>query len=457
MGNSLKPVCKNKKKRVQPISQISRYASFSIVAGPLLEPYALSQGGLPLYKLFMAVNVVFFLYYHIQHHIKVSSVPGFQAFIAYSLVVPSVIAILTGLTSGLTGSWIVLLLFTANLYLAVPLCDFDELRRYYKFWVFFASLIFLLQEISFLTLGQRFIARIPGIPLPYDIPVGTFRSRMMNLDRSCSLFLEPSHFAHFLVPYLAIKLGELHDKTKVIDLEAFFLSLILVFLRSGNGLIMLAVLWLLVLVFANMNRFVKMFVLIPISTIIILGGIFILSRTDAGQELLERTEELNADVSQVSSGTMRVYRGFWVYADQRPVVKLFGIGYGGKDDAIDHSRFSWMFQDNERYINNASVLLLCYGIIGTLLFFMFLIRICKRNSFGAFLLVSVFVVLCFMEAFWGDTRMLLYIAIPIIMKLRSSKSYSGAWRQISSVSSHSRLRPDVLPIGGLDLMDGRVE
>lgn len=395
-------------------SKLNKYASFSLVLGPFIEPYALSDGGTAMFKLFMLLNILFFLYKGRRQKYENKL---FNHFVLYALSIPTIIAILYGYTSSVIGSYLTLLLFVFNLILVIPHVRVPLLRQYYKYAIFICIVVFCLQELSYYATGTRFMALIPYFHTIYaGVDMNSFIAKMSMEDRSCSMFLEPSHFAHFLLPFLAMELGFLHDEGKLLNRLTIIISIVLLFLRSGNGLIVMAIIWVFAVLFSNLSRPIKYYVIFPLALFVSIYGFSAFSNTEMGQSILERTEELNTNITEVNSGFIRVWRGYYIFEEQPTIVQLFGVGYGGLENAVHNSRLQWMFfSSTDTYVNNVQAFLLSYGIIGTILFLLFLYKLCDKKSFSTSLVVITFISLCFLDNFFWSSKMLFILSIPVAL------------------------------------------
>lgn len=345
----------------------------------------------------------------------------FKWFLIYAFTIPQLVAIVTSNTSHFVGSYITLGLFAFTLCLLIPYLRLDLVLKYYRLFVYLTIVIFALQELSSLLLGHRFSALIPFLTLYTDVEASKFAPTLINADRSSSIFVEPSHYAQYLAPFLALSLYDLYKKHKFLSKDAVIVSLVFLIMRSGNGLILCASIWLVHLLIANIGKLKKIFIIIPLALLLLYQGFMILSQTEQGAEVLDRQEELSADYSRTdSSGTIRIYRGFFVQSGMSLLTQMFGVGQGGANDIIDHSAYRWMFF-NEHYLNNASGFLISYGYIGTLLFLLFLFSQYNKSNKASLLLIVAFIVLCFIESFMCDVRMLLYISLICLMGKEGSK------------------------------------
>lgn len=403
---------------------IYKYASVSVIIGPLIEPYNFPATSLSVYKVFMLINVFIFF----CHRKDALFVPKYyKFFFLYALIIPILNAVFHGYLSHILGSYLTLILFSSSLILSAIFIDLKVFYRTYRIFGIVTCLVFFAQELSFLIFGFRFMALIPFLDVHYEgFTTESFSEQMAMIDRSCSCFLEPSHFAQFILPLLAIELGLLHDKNKSFGFYPILLTIVLLLLRSGVGLLSCAMLWSFFIIFSKRAFYVKAFVIVPVA--VVLSYVFFVNYTgtEQGSALVERVSQLNPnDFDYVSSGIMRVYRGYWVYGDLDFLSKLLGVGIGGADDAIDRSSVAWMFGDGEHYINNIQTLLIGYGVVGFILFLLFLFNLTRKTPFTSTLLVAVFLMTSLMESYFYTTRMLLFLCVPFVLSLRVHRHHSS--------------------------------
>lgn len=398
-----------------------KYASFSLIFGALLTPYYIPGTTVPLENLFLLFNIVLFLCNNKFKPLYYSP-KGYISFLIYALVVPILGFLYYGNIDAVKSSYVSIILFTCSFVLYVPLLEYKYVKKYYLLFVVISSIIFLLQELMYNLVGFRYSAIVPFLPVRYSYTTTLdFITQQMFAPRSQSLFLEPAHFAQFLLGYLAIILGENAKAKRILSLPALFLSIILLLTWSGNAIILTALLWIIFIVMIKISLKLKYFIILPCVLVCILFSFYYLSSTEKGEHLLERTEELKVEQERLSSGAIRIYRGFFVFGEMPLLEKITGVGSGVTVDVIEHSPFFFMFYDFERYLNNSQMLLIGYGAIGTLLFGLFLRNIVKYGNEVALLYVALFIGMCFIEYFWGNIKMLMYLSISSMFCFRSEK------------------------------------
>ncbi len=391
-----------------------KYASFSLVFTPLLSSYFFPNTTTVLETVFLFVNCIIFSYHNKAKHIVWPKY--YRLFFAYALFVPILGWFYYRDISTAISSYITIVLYTACFIQYIPLLNFEDIKRYYKYIVVIACAFFILQEIMFTLLGWRISAILPFLPIRYDYTTTSdFIQAQMIAPISQSLFLEPSHFAQYLLGYLAILLGDSCNKKQLINIPAIMLSLVLLLTWSGNAIVLTFILWISFFFFIKLKPVVKYVIILPVMIIFVVQAFGIVSSTEKGSKLLDRTEELDGEQDKISSGAMRIYRGFIVYSNMTLSQQVTGVGSGVTIDVIDNSPVNWMFYDSEYYLNNVQTLLIGYGLIGTVVFLFFLLFLGRSNNYIAKFFIILFIGLSFIESLWGSARMLLYLSIPFLV------------------------------------------
>lgn len=391
-------------------SKFQRIACVSLVCLPLLQCYNFLSTALTK---FLMLGLV--VYYAFIVKTKPTVPTKLKLFLLYAFSIPQIMALISGNASEFLGSFITLGLYFAAFIYLMPYLDIALIRKYYRVTIYVAIGVFLLQEISYLATGARFGVLIPFLDLYTGTPASDYLPKYSSFNRSCSIFVEPSHFAQYLAPYLALSLNEVSHQKRFFNLETIIISLVFIFLRSGNGYFLLASIWIVHFLFCNMSMLKKMCVILPFAAIIIMYSFTYFSNTESGEQVLSRAEQLDPNYTGDSrSGTFRIYRGFWVYESMPSYLKVFGVGIGGVISVIDNSPFSWSFV-NEHYVNNVSCFLMAFGYIGVFLLVIFLFSLCSKKESGSIALIVAFICLGLMESFICDSRMLLYLLLPYTM------------------------------------------
>lgn len=296
--------------------------------------------------------------------------------------------------------------------------------KYYKLFAIAFLIVFFLQESAYNTFGYRMSGLIPGLPTAssrYDMSEVIDRREFM--DRSSSLFSEPAHLVLYLLPLLAIAL---YEDTKRSKIFAAIIVAALLLLRSGTALLGLGAL-LVYYIYSypklkgkkSKYRYIVLALIIAASA---LGVRFFLT-SELSSFIFERTEELSTSYEGGSmSGFLRLWRGYYVYADYNPLEKL--LGNPNKDAIIGHLKNVGMyFEDlpNQLYFNTFQTLLIRTGLVGLLLFSMFLIQTWKETSLCGRCIIVVFVALSFEGSNFFTTQCFVFLLLATNMKPKIQK------------------------------------
>lgn len=386
--------------------------SFLLVFTPFMEPYMFKGVTLDTLALFLSLLIAFVLG---KKTLKLNY--GAKAFFCYALIVPNIIAILYGYYGHLSSSLIVLVLYVFCYYKVFPNASLSYMKAYYHYLVIIVCVVFIAQEVMYQGVGYRFSALAPFLDVRYEgVSMSAFILNQMYYPRSSAFFLEPSHMAHFLLPYLGMSLGENTSGLLMKKyIEPVLITVVLIFLRSGCGIVGAAFIWLFFLLQINLTGGKKVMFLI-ISFAVAIYGINYLLSTEIGTSLMDRSSELETGGDYERSGTIRIFRGFYVFGAMDVLQQIFGVGTGGSIDVIENSPYFIMFFDNERYLNNFQMLLIGFGIVGTILFLNHYRKLYQGNELSGKLVLVAFFSLCFLESFFLTSKMILFFAIAYLYK-----------------------------------------
>lgn len=392
--------------------RLKKLLAFLLVFTPFLEPYRIGGVTLDTMALFISLLMAFiFLKKYLQTDY------GAKQFFYYALIVPNIVAVAYGYYIHITSSLIVLLLYILCYYKIFPNVQLQYLKKYYRYLVILVCVVFVFQEVMFQSVGYRFSALLPFLDVRYEgIPMSTFILNQMYYPRSSTFFLEPSHMAHFLLPYLALSLGENSSGLSLKRyIEPAIITIVLIYLRSGCGIVGLSFVWLFFMLQINLSGIKKVVFFIVCLTVAVYAINYILS-TEIGNSLMNRSTELQGGGDYDRSGTIRIFRGFYVYWAMDLLQQIFGVGTGGSIDVIENSPYFIMFFGSERYLNNLQMLLIGFGLIGTLLFFVHYYKLYRGNNLSGKLTLIAFLSLCFLESFFLTSKMILFFVIAFLCK-----------------------------------------
>ena len=298
-----------------------------------------------------------------------------------------------------------LILFSINLWLAMALVDIELLKRYYGYVVAICCGYFILQEISYNLTGTRISGLTTLVPTIYGALSEKYVAIQTKVPRSAAFFLEPSYFAQYLFPYIVLNI---FSKQKSAFKKVIAVSLVMFLIRSGNGTILLLLIWGTWFLFSNIKAYIK--ILVVAFMLMGLAGIYFYDPS-IYESLLSRTSELQASASanmgeSETSGFIRFFRGYYLYNDMPLFSKIFGSTNDAVLSAMKASPFLW---NKDQFMNGVQTLLIYNGLIVCLLYFRHILLFCKgalkQKEVVAFVLGFIF--LMFSESYYLCSRALL--------------------------------------------------
>ena len=351
-----------------------------------------------------------------------SSYKKFWGYAAISLILTSYISGSFKLTYLIPGG-LAFFIWSIALGLTIKYFDFKILKKYLYLIFFIASILLIGQELLYQTIGSRFVPFLPlGKQLTiYDMSYSELVALRTYGPRYCSIFAEPSYFALYALPVLAIELFSMQNKNKPLTSFSIFIIFILLLLKSGVALLgMSLVLFIKFFTFyKNANKSViVLFSLCCVPVLIFLVMKFIGSET--GSDLLARSEEFS---SNSSSAYFRVIRGYIIYA-QLPLVNKF---LGMSTDlllTLNIPELIYSVDDSSNlYFNGIQTILMKQGLCGLILCFCFYVRLYKQADLISRCLLWILLFYSLVDQIFLSPSMLLCTCIACSLMLHSYKQY----------------------------------
>lgn len=186
------------------------------------------------------------------------------------------------------------------------------------------------------------------------------------------IFTEQGFAAHYLLPCLTLLLYGKKEKNNVERWIKIGVILIALFLsRSGQGIMILFVIagWFFVRGVFNLNvkqKRIGFFMIMPV-----VAAFIIFMNTSVGQFMIEK---IFGRFFSGGSTSMRLARGYAVYFELPPLMKLIGVGAGNLDEYVFQNGITTIFDPKNMtsaaagYVNGLSSVFLNGGFIGGILF-----------------------------------------------------------------------------------------
>ena len=284
--------------------------------------------------------------------------------------------------------------------------------KIYRIVALCCCVFFFIQETQFLLYGSRSVGILDILPLDIysDQSYIEVISRLSYAPRAASFFSEPSYFSEFLLPLLAIELFNSNSRNKI-NLYVVLITVVLLLLQSGLGLLLMCLIWVIWFFYALKNsslyyKIIIIFVLIPFVSI----GTFYFIESEIGKNVLERTEEIGV-VDSTTSTYVRIVRGYDLFAKYPRFKQVFGLNSSDKiKAAISNSDMSNLFQKDDLSFNGIQSILLYGGIVGFLLFLLHFSYLFKMNGIEGRMIGVVFIGLSLIAATYLKPSMLICYA-----------------------------------------------
>lgn len=305
------------------------------------------------------------------------------------------------------GGWFFFIFVLAILW-GVLSFDLGLLKKYMRYVVLISIALFWVQICLKVATGSQIFCFVPNL-------TGTFTYEGLSYpelvahqlagERPCSIFMEPSYFAYYLVTYLAIVWFDGTEQKKRLNKEIIIIIISLIALKSGSGMIALAILSAVkmfsMLWAANTERRVLL-ILLLIPIVIFVVSIYMGS--EMGQTMLSRSNEFS---TEGTSGFTRVVGGYLMFGQLDFKEQLIGI-----PDASE--RFGTLRYDGRLifFANGIQTILLSLGYLGALFYFIFYATLFKKTDLTSRMCIIILLVLSLIESDYLNPYMMLLTIIP---------------------------------------------
>lgn len=289
------------------------------------------------------------------------------------------------------------------------------------------ALYLVTDSITPWVLNSRFF---PAVYVPEDFFTGGYLALVQNTSyRPSSLFSEPALFAQYVAPCLILNLYK-KNKTKKNFITILLVTASVLLAGSANGIVYILAAWGLFgihfisdKVANKQTQFKVWFIVLVFLVIALLPKVVELFLGLMGS-LFVRFDEI-LDLKGISSGSMRVVRGWQIFAGLSIPEKIFGIGTGNIIPYLNlHPHIVTMFvKAYNGYMSGLSSIFVNSGIIGGVLYLLWWFHRYKgRQTVVKSLLVYLMIYLLASSSFNSDQFMLTMIII-ITLRLGGTNEY----------------------------------
>ena len=286
--------------------------------------------------------------------------------------------------------------------------DVKKFRKYVYYVFLFAAILFLYQNIAYYVLGQ---GTSLILPISDHLNYGDFTFSELQYHqktrfggRFASIFAEPSYWAQYCVVALCLELFSEENKNKLLSRKALLISIVLLAIQSGVGVLCLGLLIIIKLcqtVFVNKDasKLKYLVALIPIG----LGAAYVYISSDIGQALVERGNNISSVQGEGSrSSFLRLFYGWEYLANQSTDMLIFGA-----------NKFISISADGDSFFNCASYFTLMHGILGFSLLVLFYFLSARKHGLLSVASAITLLSIAMMEAIYLAPVMLMLTVLVV--------------------------------------------
>ena len=300
----------------------------------------------------------------------------------------------------------------------------NRFLKFYRLAVLINIVFLLLQETLYFATGYRVIGILTFLPLTHvggvDFDASQYAEKASMVERSSAFFSEPAHFVQFLLPLLAVELFFVRSKMAYVRSCLYVVALFV--LASGNALLGMGIIGIFLFFFVLKRLHPLCSVAIVILTIsIVIISVNAAMKTEYGEKLVERLEELDPDQNRITSGFVRIFRGYYIWNEMDTQEKFVGLNSSVKiDEKIGSSIMAFTFKDGDHYMNAVQSIMIYTGYIGVFIFISLLVYLWQGNNWAGRCCLAIYVAISFIASVYFSYTMLLYLLVALLMKKENS-------------------------------------
>ena len=305
------------------------------------------------------------------------------------------------------GGWMFFIFVLAVIW-GVLAFDIGLLKKYMRYVVLISIALFWIQFCLKVATGSQVFCFVPNLTGAFTYEGMSYSELVTHQllgERPCSIFMEPSYMAHYLVTYLAIVWFDSVAQKKWLNKEIILIIITLIALKSGSGMVALVVL------FADKmfsmfwsasdgRRVLLIFILIPL----VIFVVDIYMGSEMGQMMLSRSNEFS---TEGTSGFTRVVGGYLMFDQLDFNEQMIGIPDARERFGILKFDGSLIF-----FANGIQTILLSLGYLGALFFLVFYIVLFKKTSLASRMCIIILLVMSLIESNYLNPFMMLLTIIP---------------------------------------------
>lgn len=410
-------------KRDSSISVYTKFYLLLFVLLPIINQYMI--GSLTALQVYSLLSVVLWLVFDKNHKVSVRIL----FYILYVIVI-SIIGFLI-VYQGNVGRLVLRLAsfscLILNFYVVFPHYSLkDFIIKWYTRFVEIITIILFVQYIIYLFSGRSFMLLLPHVTLNYNNGVNSSEYMSYVIGRistgyyyrPCSIFIEPVFHSLYCIPYVVIRLFSTSNLKYKNIVSALFVTLAMVLTTSSMAIFVCFVIWLMFVVrISSMNNWGAVKSLLLVLPIVIIGIVLVLSSSGVLTSFSIKMNSIQ-NITESSSFTWRVLRGWECYKGIGPFQKIFGCGYGDVANYLNYIKLRTIYDDNLTlidYMSGAFYMLCSIGVIGTSLMFSIIFPYLKkiRTDSTIRMLLICLLLAFFSSAIFDSDKFFLYLGLIV--------------------------------------------
>lgn len=278
------------------------------------------------------------------------------------------------------------------------------------------SLVFFFLQYGLNIIGVQLAGIIPFLPLANEENTADMIAHKLESERTSGLFLEPAHYADFMIIILVFLLfKEKMTKKDIFIALAIIASILLC--HSATGYVMMAIILAYWVFVYHLKKSKYKILFLSIALTLASALVVFISTNESMMEVFGRYNELTGDSGDSVHGYssfIRVVRGYIPFAESDLFYQIFGSGLGsliGYVNSHPQSSYLALTTFNPKWINGLQYLIFSTGIIGAIIYFTQLYKIGKKSSVLGRAFIVVLIMLFLSADSFFSQEMILYIIV----------------------------------------------
>lgn len=370
---------------------------------PLLSGYGLA--GLPLSLIMWVVLIALVVIKN--RTIRIKNFVPMTILVAYVLIHDVAIVFIDDMNF---NGFIEQAIFFLAFYFLYPSLNVEKLRGSLN-WVALIAIIGLLYQWTFIAAG--------GGVHPLEIPgLSMSEERLDTFSiRPSSFFMEPAAYVAFMICPLALSLIDRQYPWSIIMILSIFLT------TSTTGIVLSFIMLAMSLFSGRMKKWSA--ILLVVAGV---GLYYSLTHVEAFEYGLEKYE--NTDVES----NVRLRQGMYVVSTMHAGEYVFGVPYGSPYNYCMSGRAPQVaYYGNSVYMSTFWYMILCYGVVGLILYLNIYLRI-ARKSRQTWPLITCLVTVMFSSSYrMSGTFIFTLVLLMLIVSEYSSTSVIRDQRKVKSI------------------------